>query len=313
MATLAAPYNLDALPWTASTCYDFLGRYVLMRSTSAEFMRQVHQLLRSFSVCQTPVEPELTFSFVIASPLSEVHNQFGHAVYRNRDLINFAKDPWYLFRLMEWQLDIFLSESVQNHLLLHAGAVSRAGAGIILPGLSGSGKSSLTLALLLQDCAYLSDELAVIDPVTAKLRAFPKPFSLKNPLIFPSLVYSAKTWFGLELASKPEQNNNQIRQAVWYVHPDDLKTQAVETGTVPVCYIVFPRYDPAARPQLQPLSQTQAMRKLLENVVNFSQLGQGGLQLLGQLTAAAESFTLTVNGPEATAQFITQILFHDSA
>ncbi|MBE7553235.1 MAG: hypothetical protein HS126_19365 [Anaerolineales bacterium] len=296
--------DLDALPWLASTCYNFLGRHVLMRSTSAEFMIRVHQLLRSFPTCNPYDEPDLTFSFVIASPDPKAQLHPSYALYRNQELIGLAQDYWHLFRLMEWQLDIFLSETVEGYLLLHAGAVTRSGAGIILPASSGSGKSSLTLALLLQNCSYLSDELAVIDPATFKLRAFPKPFSLKNPLIFPNLAYSAKTWFGAELSSKPEQNNSQIEKAVWYVHPDDLKPQSIEPGTVPVRYVIFPRYDPAATPQLQPLSQTQAMRKLLENVVNFSKLGQGGLQLLGRLTQEAKCFSLTVNGPETTAQLV---------
>lgn len=269
-------------------------------------MAHLGRLLRSFHLVDSE-QADVTFSFVLASSLNQTLPDSLHCLYRNGEKIDFADDYWQLFRLMEWQLDIFLSETVENHLLLHAGVVAYQGRGIIFPASSGNGKSSLTMALLLQGYHYLSDELAVIDPVTGELSAFPKPFSLKNLRLFPQVTYSKETWLGPEPSTLTE-SSSKTDEPIWYVHADDLRPHATEKGTVPIRYILFPKYEPASRPQLEPLSAGQAMRQLLDHCVNFTMLGRGGLSLLARLVTEAQCFRLTVNGLEATTKLINQLL-----
>lgn len=295
--------NLDKLDWIGHDCYDFLGCRVLFRTNSEQFAAKIRSLLRSFPASHSQT-PNLTFSFVLDSWPDPTQPLSPHRVYRNHEQIGVARDHWQLFRLMEWQLDIFLSENVRDYFLLHAGVVAHQGSGIILPAISGSGKSSLTLALLLQGYHYLSDELAVINPHTGELKAFPKPFSLKNLLLFPSLTYNQDKWLGPE----PEVSTSSTDKPVWYVHADDLKPQITFQTTAPIRYIFFPSYRPDAAPHREPLLAGQAMRQLLDHCVNFPMLGQGGLSLLGRLVAEAQCFSLTVNGPEATTQLITELL-----
>ena len=65
-----------------------------------------------------------------------------------------------------------------DQLVLHAGAVSLGGFGLLLPGPSGAGKSTLTAALVSGGFAYLSDEAAAIDPASLEIEPYPKPLSL---------------------------------------------------------------------------------------------------------------------------------------
>jgi hypothetical protein len=299
------PIDLNMLDWASYDCYDFLGCRVALGSNSIEFTTHIRRLLRSFPAIDGE-QPDLTFSFVLAPSSDQASSQPLHCVYRNGEQLGCASDYWQLFRLMEWQLDIFLSETVRNYLLLHAGVVAYQGNGLIFPASSGNGKSSLTLALLLQNYRYLSDELAVIDPATGELSAFPKPFSLKNPRLFPQVTYSPDIWLGLEPSVLSEISGNAAKP-VWYIHADDLKPHITYQGTVPIRYIIFPKYEPASSPQLEPLTAGQAMRQLLDHCVNFTMLGQGGLSLLARLVAEAQCFALTVNGPEATTKLITQL------
>ncbi len=299
---------MDELDWIGHDNYDFLGCRVTLRSNSEQFTSQIRRLLRSFPSSNSQ-KADLTFSFLAASPPNQPQLLSSHRVYRNNQQLGLAHDYWQLFRLMEWQLDIFLSENVQNYFLLHAGVVAHQGQGIIFPAASGSGKSSLTLALLLQGYKYLSDELAVINPQTGELKAFPKPLSLKNLQLFPTLLYHQDHWLGPSPEVSPlTKMNSNADKPVWYVHADDVKPQITCQETVPIHYIFFPGYQPTAAPHVEPLSAGQAMRQLLDHCVNFSLLGQGGLSLLARLVHEAQCFRLTVNGPEATAQLITQLL-----
>ena len=66
--------------------------------------------------------------------------------------------------MLDARIRLYLSTHCRTHVLVHAGAVTWRGSGIILPGPSRSGKSTLVIALLEMGATYYSDELAVLDP-----------------------------------------------------------------------------------------------------------------------------------------------------
>ena len=51
---------------------------------------------------------------------------------------------------------------------------------VIVAGNSGRGKSTLTAALVRRGLAYLSDELAIVDPATREVSAYPKALELDD-------------------------------------------------------------------------------------------------------------------------------------
>jgi len=204
-------------------------------------------------------------------------------------------------------LGAFLAEEVKEYYLLHAGVVARDGAGIMLPGPPGSGKSSLTMALLRQGYRYLSDELAVVDVSTGCLHAFPKPLSLKAPSLFPHLGDRKHVWFGPEIgASKKARRGGRDYQPVWYVHPEDVRPDAVGES-VPIRFVIFPQYAAGAMPELQPLPRGQAVRGLLRNSVNFRRFGRDALYLLTRLAEQAQCFSLPIDGLEAPVRLVTEL------
>src|SRR5207249_5616388 len=77
-----------------------------------------------------------------------------------------------------WAIQAAVPEHVRDFLCIHAGCVSRAGGGLLLPARRGCGKSTLTTALLLAGFGYLSDEVGAVDPVTGNLYPFEKLISL---------------------------------------------------------------------------------------------------------------------------------------
>jgi hypothetical protein len=222
------------------------------------------------------------------------------------ELLGDSPDEAHLFRLMEWQLDLLLSEAVQDRLLLHAGAVAYQGRGIILPAVSGSGKSSLTMGLLLAGGDYLSDELAVIDPATGWLSAFPKPFSVKNIAIFDML--RDQPWFGPDEATiRLIREEAPDYQPVWYLHPETLRPGCI-SGPVPLDTIIFPRYDAAAALEFVPVAPGDVMRLLIENAVNFQLLKDGGFRLLARLVNQSRAYHLRFPDWQSGVQAIRQHL-----
>jgi hypothetical protein len=65
-----------------------------------------------------------------------------------------------------------------DRVFIHAGVVARDGLAIVLPGASGSGKTSLVAALVRAGATYFSDEFAVLDS-EGQVHPYPKPLSLR--------------------------------------------------------------------------------------------------------------------------------------
>jgi len=65
-------------------------------------------------------------------------------------------------------------------LVLHAGALARAGDGIVVCAPSGTGKTTLVLELARRGLALLSDELAPVDPESGLIEPFPRALGLRE-------------------------------------------------------------------------------------------------------------------------------------
>jgi hypothetical protein len=100
-----------------------------------------------------------------------------------------------------------------DHLFVHAGVISLRGVGIVIPGRSYSGKSTLVAELLRQGATYYSDEFAVVD-AEGLIHAYPRPLSLRpasgvaGPVNGPPAVKIGSTplWAGLIVVTRYERD-----------------------------------------------------------------------------------------------------------
>ena len=296
------------LSWACQDCFDFLGHRVLVRTNSAEFGGMVRRLLRSFPRLDADsAAPELTLSAVLAAS-GEGGPIPLHALYRDGELVSKIDSRWKLLRLLEWKIDAYLTEHVEDYLIVHAGAVANGAAGMLFPGPSKSGKSSLTLALVLRGFRYLSDEVGLVAASSSELHAFPRPVTCRNVALFTELDGRQDVWFGPErAAARDVEPAEGGYRPVWYAHPEDVRAGSMAEPT-PIKYVIFPSRDPEASPSLRPLSGAQAMRQLLKNAVNFPRIGEGGLRLVAGVLEGAQCYSLSANGIQATSKLITDLV-----
>jgi hypothetical protein len=73
---------------------------------------------------------------------------------------------------------VAVAENVPDRLFLHAGAVAWKGKGIIFPGDSYVGKSTVVAELIRNGADYLSDDYAIFDQ-EGRLYAFPRPLTIR--------------------------------------------------------------------------------------------------------------------------------------
>jgi hypothetical protein len=180
--------------------------------------------------------------------------------------------------------------SRRDHLVLHAGAVSVGGRGLLLPGPSGAGKSTLTAALVSRGFGYLSDELAAIDPSWLEIEPYPKPLSLRAR----SLVLLGHQAAG----SEPERCEQLIPYSA-------LRAHAV-SRPAPPRMLVFPSFEADAATTLTQMSRGEAMVEVANSSFNFVDHGGEWMPLLHRLVMACWCGRLTIGGDldEATELLI---------
>jgi len=122
-------------------------------------------------------------------------------------------------------------------LFVHAGVVAWRGRGILIPGRSRAGKSTLVHALLREGAEYYSDEFALLDP-EGRVHPYPVPLSLRADRSAPSRRVQAEA-LGASTAQSPTF----------------------------VDVILATQYRRRARWRPQPLSKGEAFLVLMDNTV----------------------------------------------
>lgn len=175
----------------------------------------------------------------------------------------------------EMAMNLQVALGHRRHLLLHAAAVERDGACVILTGESGAGKSTLAALLMAQGWRLLGDEFVLIDLVSGAALAFPRLVSLKNESVAAMTARLPDARFGPLLEGTPK---GTIRHLV----PDARAIAGMDAPATPIA-ILFPRFG-AAR-ELRPVEAGEAFVRLTQASTNYTALGEAGFRALTGLVA----------------------------
>jgi hypothetical protein len=99
-------------------------------------------------------------------------------LYENHVRIARTLDLKQIFETLESSLRLYVAESAQRRLFVHAGVVGWRGQAIVIPGRSFSGKTTLVAELVRAGATYYSDEYAIFDS-KGRVHPFPKPLSMR--------------------------------------------------------------------------------------------------------------------------------------
>jgi hypothetical protein len=153
---------------------------------------------------------------------------------------------------------LFVAEVTTERVLLHAGAVAWGGRGVIIPGRSWSGKTTLVAELVRAGAAYFSDEYAVLDP-DGLLHPYPKPLAVREGGADAQVNRPVES-FGGRAATEP----------------------------VPVSLVIVSEYRAGAVWEPARLSAGDGMLALSDNSISIRRSPQMVLETLGKALAGAE-------------------------
>ncbi len=173
-----------------------------------------------------------------------------------------------------------LAAHCQQGLLFHAAGLAWQGHGLILPGASGVGKSTLTTWLLSRGFDYLTDELIFVPFLSEIIDAFHRPLNLK--ITARSAIESIIDFTDQTILSSSHVDlvsPYQIRQKNHYSQPR-LKL------------ILFPQYRPSVSLDVQALTKAQGGLELMKALVNARNLSDHGFSETTRLARQAPAYKI---------------------
>lgn len=186
--------------------------------------------------------------------------------------------------LLEWGINYALAARLYSYLLLHAGAVARGDAGVLMPAMPGSGKSTLTAVLARRGFRLLSDEFGVLRPQDGQMIPLLRPVALKNDSIAILRAASDDAVIG---PAFPKTRKG----AVAHLAPQSADVDGLHHDVRPRL-VIFPQYEAGAALSIEELPQSRAFARLVVNSFNYDVLGSAGFDTLADLVIRAPAFDL---------------------
>lgn len=174
------------------------------------------------------------------------------------------------YPMLEWGLNWCVSMHAHQYLVIHAAVVEKNGGAAILPAPPGSGKSTLTAALVLSGWRLLSDELALVDRRSGLVHPLPRPISLKNQSIPLIRAFSRDAF-----VNRP--SHDTAKGTVAHMRPPTESVRRQHEAARPA-WVIFPKWRAGSAATLAPRSRAQTFMFLAQNAFNYSHLGADGFR-----------------------------------
>ena len=203
------------------------------------------------------------------------------------------------FALLEWGMNYAVASRAHQFLMLHAGVVERDGQALILPATPGSGKTTLSAALLLDGWRLLSDEFGLVDYRSGLMRPFPRALPLKNRSI--DIIRERAPSDALGPVFEKTRKGD-----VAHLRPPATSLARQHEPARPA-WILFPRFVAGSPLMLKPLSRSVAFTRLSQNAFNYRLLGETGFLQLCALVRHCRCWSAQFSDLDGMVAAINQI------
>ncbi len=169
----------------------------------------------------------------------------------------------------------------RDGLAIHAAAVHTSAGGVLLPGQSGSGKSTFTAWLLSCGCNYLTDELVVLDVASKHITPFTRPISFKSGSV--PVVKSMAEW----------DQDSAIEGQNGLMVPHRIFRQNYSPKSPPLSLVLFPKYSRGCKTEISRMSAALGCARLMECYVNARNIEDHGIGRLAEIMRTTPVYQLT--------------------
>jgi len=186
---------------------------------------------------------------------------------------------------------------------IHAGVVGTGNSCVLLPAAPGSGKSSLTAALVHKGFRFLSDEVALIERGSFRVPPMPMALCVKSSGFHVIARYHPEIG---TLKTHERMDGKVVR----YVPPPSA---TIQHSSALVSHIVFPRYDKDAICELKPIARSDALGRLMVECLALRQrlTPENIAELVGWI-AQIDCYALTFSSLDEACERVSQVVPRDA-
>lgn len=231
----------------AETTYRLGGSDLHFRFSTPEQAAIIHQILSHLHVGSHGADPVLIDVFSAQNSEIEIYVD-GVRAAACCDLSELAP----IVKGIVWAEAVNRSEFLFG---FHAGAVATESGALLLPGQAGSGKSTLTALLVAAGFDYFSDEMAVLEEGTFRVRPLPLALCVKDT----GIAALAPTFPILK--TLPIHNRGDGKRVVYM--PPPRAAEISMSAARQIKAIVFPTYIEGSPLRLTQLETAETVRRLL--------------------------------------------------
>ena len=229
---------------------------------------------------------------IVLEPFSDFHidlkrpKGLRHSIYPQVDFYSDIEKPFKPLPLnqtnafFEWGLNWCIATMAHQYMIIHAAVVARGENALLLPGRPGAGKSTLCAALINRGWRLLSDEMALIDPLTGSVTPIPRPVSLKNASIDVIQRFAPEAVFGPVI-------NDTHKGTVAHIKAPEASIQQKNDKAV-IRWVVFPEYHKGSALEISRANSARVLMDLVGQTFNFGTLGLSAFQALNDIVNQAE-------------------------
>lgn len=185
-----------------------------------------------------------------------------------------------------------------NGLAVHAGLVSDDSRTILIPGSSGSGKTSVTTWLLNRGMRYHTDELVTINLESHSLTPFTRPLNIKT-----NGVKSIKEIIDLDAI----ENQLQISTTVTMI-PHRLVNPDFRPDVSKITHIIFPKYIADSKSEVIKLSGAETGMEMMRSNVIARNLPSHGFSQVTKIARDLPAYRLHYQHFDDLPDLISDIL-----
>lgn len=201
--------------------------------------------------------------------------------------------------MLEWGLNWCIASRPLGFLVMHAGLLALSDKALMMPGVPGAGKSTLSASLcVLEGWRLLSDELAILDPVTGLMQPHPRPISLKNASI--DIV-------GKYCGANIGRVYQDTRKGTISHAACPPASVAASGQAARVNWVVFPRFELGNPPSCEEISRVEAFSLISEQSFNRERMGEIGFDALCAMLTDTRCFQIVYGSTNDGLQLIREI------
>ncbi|MBF7072178.1 HprK-related kinase A [Glaciecola sp. MH2013] len=208
------------------------------------------------------------------------------------------------FAMLEWGMNWTVAAHELDYAIVHSAVLAKEGKAILFPAPPGSGKSTLTSHLSQNGWRLLSDEMALIDPTTMRVRPFVRPICLKN-----RSIDLAKKWFPEACFSTVAANTHK-GDVIHMAAPDDAVAACNESAEI--VGVVYPNYRADTTLDIYKLSMTESFMQLVSNSFNFTVVGNESFDTITKVIEKAQHFEIFYNDLHEVNSFLLDEIISSS-